>query len=95
VAGDFNQDLASKHYYWSATAREALRKALKVADLRALTAEPNDPVEKASDGKRRCIDHICVSREMEPLGPVSAWSPTLDGTEVSDHYGVKVVIDVS
>lgn len=89
VAGDLNQDLSDRHYYWSAAAKEALREALASVGLVALTADPGDPVRAVAPA-RASIDHLCV-----PAGSVwaaarcSVWpaAPAPDRT-MSDHYGV-------
>lgn len=93
VAGDFNQDLSrTQHYYWSKVARAALRKQLCMAGLEALTGDEADPVARASDGRKRCIDHVCVSHHLAANTRSEAWPPYVNGREVSDHYGIVVTL---
>lgn len=92
VAGDFNQDLSDKHYYWSKAARTALADCLSTADLVALTGAESDPVAAASNGQKRCIDHICLSRALAGRARSEAWSPRIHERDVSDHYGVAITL---
>ena len=46
VAGDFNQDLAFRHYYGSKKNRRLLEKSLEEEGLEAVTAAGHDPVAK-------------------------------------------------
>lgn len=89
VAGDFNQDLASSHYYGSARGRLALRQALEGVGLRCLTAGTDDPL--ADVPGHATIDHICVNWDWSPSGDpgVGAWpEPQLDRGGLTDHFGV-------
>ena len=43
VAGDFNQDLSDKPYYWSRKARQLLEHSLAQLELVAITRHPSDP----------------------------------------------------
>lgn len=92
VAGDFNQDLSDRHYYWSLEAKAALRQALATAGLVCTTADPHDPV-RARAPERASIDHVCVTEGtfanhvVWPAGD----SPT---KSVSDHFGVAVDVTV-
>jgi hypothetical protein len=89
VAGDFNQDLSAKHYYWSATARSALRAALLECDLTPLTADDDDPVRSRTNGKDACIDHICITSSLAtPAVSISARLPIVDGHRLSDHPAI-------
>ena len=95
VAGDFNQDLSTKSYYWSRKAYEALRMTLTANGLTAATADPTDPVRSLTDGTSACIDHICLSESLTARQQARsvAWSPTLDGRVLSDHHGIYVDVD--
>ena len=57
VLGDFNQDLASFHYYGSKKNRLALENALLESGLIALTAGENDPIARPPS-VCAWIDHI-------------------------------------
>lgn len=95
VAGDFNQDLSTKSYYWSRKAYEALRTTLTESGLAAATADPTDPVRSLTGGTSACIDHICLSQSLtaKQRARSVAWSPTLDGKVLSDHHGIYVDVD--
>lgn len=95
VAGDFNQDLSDRHYYWSREGRVALLAALESAGLVALTADPRDPVRAASNGLRAWIDHICVPAESKWVAAHTSVWPAADTPDrrLSDHYGVAAEID--
>jgi endonuclease/exonuclease/phosphatase family metal-dependent hydrolase len=91
VAGDFNQDLASSHYYGSAKGRVALEQALADASLMCLTAGKSDPLSGVPD--HSSIDHLCVSTSLLASGnpQVEAWpAPPLDRSRLTDHYGVHL-----
>ena len=92
VAGDFNQDLSTKHYYWSAEARRVLRAALTKSNLEAMTGGEDDPVRRITDGAAACIDHVCLSSSLasRSSGGAQAWSGTIDTRRVSDHPGIYV-----
>ena len=76
VAGDFNQDLARWHYYGSKRKRSLLQTALIQSNLIALTAGDNDPIGRDSP-PRACIDHICISSDMElKVGGSQRWPNT-------------------
>lgn len=93
VAGDFNQDLSCKHFYWSRRAYSLLRDSLDGRrGLIATTRDPTDPVRKLTNGAEACIDHICLSPEIEArkAGKSRAWSPVVDGRVLSDHPGVLI-----
>lgn len=95
VAGDFNQDLSTKHYYWSRKAYHLIRAALADSGLVAATADPTDPVRQLTGNAAACIDHICLSRSLtsKALAQSLAWSPTADGKTLSDHHGIYVDVD--
>lgn len=91
VAGDFNQDLAARHYYGSKRKRSLLENALRGCNVRPLTAGVNDPVGRDSP-PYACIDHICMASNMEwDLTATTRWpdSPT-PLLPISDHFGVSV-----
>lgn len=91
VSGDFNQDLASAHYYGSAKGRIALRQALADAGLVCLTAGPHDPLVDVPG--HSSIDHLCVAGSLVANGrpTVGAWpEPPLSRGALTDHFGVHV-----
>ncbi len=93
VAGDFNQDLATRHYYGSKLTRNLLYGALKESGLVPLTAENNDPISRDSP-PYACIDHICISANMHwKLNLTSRW-PSTPAPQVglSDHFGVMAIV---
>jgi hypothetical protein len=93
VAGDFNQDLASTHYYGSAKGRVALQQALADASLACLTAGSRDPLARVPD--HASIDHLCVSESMLANGnpEVGSWpTPPLARGQLTDHYGVHATL---
>jgi len=94
VAGDFNQDLSDRHYYWSSVTRESLRATLSDCGLRALTAHPADPVRILGAGERACIDHICLSAHVAARqhGSPRAWEPRWNDMVLSDHPGILVSV---
>ena len=94
VAGDFNQDLAARHYYGSKRKRFLLEAALRDAGLVALTGGPTDPIARDS-APYACIDHICVSESASwSLKSTLRWPDSaVPVRPLSDHFGVMV--DVS
>lgn len=90
VAGDFNQDLALRHYYGSRVQREALTAGLTEVGLRALTGRESDPIARYSP-PCACIDHICINRGAEVTAAAIRWpdAPAPD-LRLSDHFGVAV-----
>lgn len=94
VAGDFNQDLVDRHYYWSGAAREHLARALNASQLTAATGGDTDPVRRLTDGAAACIDHICLSPSLNSrlASPPIAWASERGGRRISDHPGVMVVL---
>lgn len=60
LAGDFNQDLSTAHYYGSKQNRVALQSVIATAKLQCLTAASLDPVPKHAPS-HASINHICVS----------------------------------
>jgi hypothetical protein len=94
VAGDFNQDLAERHYYWSAEARRHLREALRTSGLAAVTAAPTDPVSALTGGAMACIDHVCLSTKLaaRAASPPTAWRSQVGGRRISDHPGVMITL---
>ncbi len=97
VAGDFNQDLNTLHYYGSRRNKEVLRQALVAAGLDCLTAGEHDPVHRLINSQHSNIDHICVG--WNPVGRLResfAWPPQLEDLRgLSDHFGVGVAISFS
>lgn len=95
VAGDFNQDLSDKPYYWSRRAKLLLQASLDEHGLLALTGDPTDPVRKLTNGAEACIDHICLSQDIagRQVGTSHAWSPVVDGCVLSDHHGVWIELE--
>lgn len=93
VAGDFNQDLAQRHYYGSKQGRTVLRKSITDSGLRCLTAGAPDPV--LARGGLASIDHVCVSGglALRADSPVLAW-PEADelGGRLTDHFGVVAAL---
>jgi hypothetical protein len=82
LAGDFNQDLGTAHYYGSKQNRMALKSAIPLegfaiasAKLRCLTAAALDPVPKHAPG-HASIDHICVSEGLVLVGCSMGWPTT-------------------
>jgi endonuclease/exonuclease/phosphatase family metal-dependent hydrolase len=91
LAGDFNQDLASRHYYGSKKKRPLLESALLECNLVALTNGVDDPIARESP-PMACIDHICLSSGSDwVLESTARWpeSPKPVAT-LSDHFGVSV-----
>lgn len=91
VMGDFNQDLAPKHYYGSRLKRNALVGALDECSLVALTSGDGDPIRREA-APLACIDHICASRDSKWLPePALRWPATQKPTaNLSDHFGLAV-----
>jgi hypothetical protein len=91
AAGDFNQDLASRHYYGSKRQRLLLESALETVGLAALTGGDGDPIARDSP-PCACIDHICIS--LEPTLAVARTTKWPDlpapDKQISDHFGVAV-----
>jgi len=87
VAGDFNQDLASRHYYGSKKNRLLLEKMLEEEELEAVTAADHDPVARDSP-PYACIDHICVSRSSQwRLLSTKRWPDSgKPDKRLSDHF---------
>ena len=92
VAGDFNQDLSSRAFYWSRAARKHLEGALCASGLTATTASPNDPVSRLTDDAEACIDHVCVSLGLmrRLVSAPRAWRAEFEGRRISDHPGIVV-----
>ncbi len=92
IAGDFNQDLNTLHYYGSRQNKQALRRALADVGLECLTAGENDPVHQLICGQHSNIDHICLSQALPGQFQSSfAWPPRLEDLRgLSDHFGVGV-----
>jgi endonuclease/exonuclease/phosphatase family metal-dependent hydrolase len=90
LAGDFNQDMSTSHYYGSRSNREALQGAIATAGLQCLTAAALDPVPKHAPS-HASIDHICVNAGLVSVSPPVSW-PMSDKPqkELSDHFGVLV-----
>lgn len=91
IAGDFNQDLADKHYYGSGAGREALRTCLVQNELKCLTAGDQDPL--ASESGRASIDHIVVSQDVE-ASALAYWPEGELPRTLTDHYGVWADLDL-
>lgn len=93
VAGDFNQDLASRHYYGSKRGRAALAAALERTGLVCLTAGAGDPVPLR--GGKASIDHLCVSAGLvgDRDSALVAWPGVSEhGARLTDHFGVAVTL---
>lgn len=91
VVGDFNQDLASSHYYGSANGRLVLQKAIADAGLVCLTAGAHDPLLDVPN--QASIDHVCVAQGLLGHGhaEVGAWpAPPLERRRLTDHFGVHL-----
>ena len=95
VAGDFNQDLSARPFYWSRRAHDLLGTALAESGLTAVTGDPTDPVRVLTDGRSACIDHICISQPLKAklAAQSCAWAPTVDDRVLSDHPGIYVDVD--
>ena len=96
VAGDLNQDLASRHYYGSSTNRDALNASLRDAGLHGVTGGSDDPVFAQSGGSHASIDHIALSSHLsERVEQRGCWPEAASALpELSDHFGVFVDISV-
>ena len=93
LAGDFNQDLCSRHFYGSRRGRDVMRSVLHENGLGCVTAHPQDPVRAATGGARASIDHICLSQPLakRQLGTAGSWpSPSAIGRQLTDHFGVWI-----
>ncbi|MGF1569457.1 MAG: endonuclease/exonuclease/phosphatase family protein [Nodosilinea sp.] len=92
VAGDFNQDLDTFHYYGSRRNRLALQAALAEVGLACLTAGDHDPVRRLINGQHANTDHICIAHSQASQFQTSfAWPAALDDLRgLSDHFGVGV-----
>lgn len=92
LAGDFNQDLASNHYYGSARRKQRLKEVLGDLGLRPLTAGSDDPIRAASP-PYACIDHICASSDWRVRRSVR-WPnlPKPEKGKLSDHFGVALEV---
>jgi len=96
VAGDFNQSMASWHYYGSMRNRSKLEVALNETNLHAITSEGNDPIARDS-APEACIDHICISNKaVECITSTKRW-PNTDKPDkrLSDHFGVFITLESS
>jgi endonuclease/exonuclease/phosphatase family metal-dependent hydrolase len=93
LAGDFNQDLGTAHYYGSKQNRAALEGVIATAKLQCLTAAALDPVPKHAPSNAS-IDHICVSEGLILVGCSKSWPMTEKPQKgLSDHFGVLVELD--
>lgn len=91
VAGDFNQDLSGKPYYWSGRARHLLQASLEANSLRCATADP-DPVRTLTNGIRASIDHICIPKRWSS-SKAEAWDMGAGSNRLSDHYGAYIDVE--
>jgi endonuclease/exonuclease/phosphatase family metal-dependent hydrolase len=90
LAGDFNQDMSTSHYYGSRRNREALEGAITTAKLRCLTAAGLDPVLKHAPS-HASIDHICASAGLVSVSSPVSWPISNNPQKgLSDHFGVLV-----
>ena len=91
IAGDFNQDLAGKHYYGSRKKRLLLETALLETNVIPLTAGKNDPIARESS-PNACIDHICISsgKNWKSISTERWPATSLPIRGLSDHFGVSV-----
>jgi hypothetical protein len=97
VAGDFNQDLGSKHYYGSNVGKQSLRNTLKQEGMTCLTAGRYDKVAAATNARRACIDHIVISNDWLSRfrGSVQAWpSEQVIDSGLTDHFGMYVDLEI-
>ncbi len=85
VAGDFNQALGGKFYYWSNAAEKMLRDALLANQLVAATGDHTDPVREITAGRAACIDHICMSGDLarRQKGVPTHHHPVINGQKLS------------
>lgn len=102
VAGDFNQDLAERHYYGTKAGRAALRHALGASGLTCLTASTDDPVARPGPDEEglvwATVDHICVTPGLIPHGGahVCSWPERSElGPRLTDHLGVVATLSSS
>lgn len=91
LLGDFNQDLASSHYYGSQINRLGLIAALDACGLVALTGGENDPIRRAS-APCACIDHICAlsASNWTPLPGIRWPDAPKPVKKLSDHFGTAI-----
>lgn len=91
ILGDFNQDLASFHYYGSKKNRLALENALLESGLIALTSGENDPIARPLSACA-CIDHICMLQKSRwQLNSTERWpDQEKPPKSMSDHFGGAV-----
>jgi endonuclease/exonuclease/phosphatase family metal-dependent hydrolase len=95
VLGDFNQDLAERHYYGSHSNKGRLLQALADVGLVALTSGVNDPVRRDSPDCA-CIDHICgATSSVWRLVSTTRWPDTARPQKgrLSDHFGIAVHLE--
>lgn len=90
VAGDFNQARSGRRWsYGTGAARQAVTEGLARAGMRCLTE--TDLVETGAISDRSHVEHICVTDDLEPVGPLHAWDRFDDhGRELSDHPTLAV-----
>jgi hypothetical protein len=91
VAGDFNQSLATRHYYGSKRQRTLLEESLKHAGLKVATGGDSDPIYREA-APYACIDHICVTDSPGiTLRRTFRWPRTpKPDRRLSDHFGVGI-----
>lgn len=91
VAGDLNQDLGGRHYYGTKAGRTLLTSELASAGLSCLTTTSSFVPGVLEHPP---IDHVCAApgagRSLRVS--VDGWDRTVDGTSLSDHGGVLVVL---
>ncbi len=95
LMGDFNQDLADRHYYGSKKNRKALLAALDECGLVSLTAGPGDPIHRDSP-PYACIDHICARRDSHwrPKQAIRWPEASQPDRRLSDHFGITIEFDL-
>jgi endonuclease/exonuclease/phosphatase family metal-dependent hydrolase len=95
VAGDFNQSLASSHYYGSRELRRLLEQHCDDAGLQVLTGSAHEQAQLAYPA----IDHVAVSpREGRSVSVVDigGWEGAWEGPgRLSDHSGVVVSVSIT
>lgn len=94
-AGDFNQSLASSHYYGSRELRRLLEQHCEAAGLEVLTGSAHENVPLAHP----VIDHIAISPRSGrsvTRTQVGGWEGAGEGPgRLSDHSGVVVSVSVA
>lgn len=93
VAGDFNQDLGSAHYYGSKDGKAILLNVLQSENMSCLTSGEFDRIAASTEGRRAGIDHILISNDLLEhfRGEADAWPDEQEiDSGLTDHFGVWV-----